>query len=243
MINVNNIKQFVEKLCGNLYPGCYSDIVYDTSKIKNDLEKMFEKLDIPLCEVEKYIEKLPNIKEKLNMDVEAFYNSDPAAKSKDEIIMTYPGFYAIMIYRLAHELQNEKIPLIPRLMSEIAHSKTGIDIHPGAVIGDYFFIDHGTGIVIGETAIIGNNVRMYQGVTIGALSLENARKLVNIKRHPTICDNVVIYAGASILGGQTIIGNNVIIGSNVFITKSVKDNVLVKLDNKNYKIIEITKKT
>ena len=169
-------------------------------------------------------------------DVEATFNGDPASKSYEEIIMSYPGLYAIMVYRLAHELYINEIPMLPRLMSEISHSKTGIDIHPGATIGEYFFIDHGTGIVIGETTIIGSNVRIYQGVTLGALSLQNANEIRNKKRHPTIKNNVIIYANASILGGETVIGNNVVIGGNVFILSSIEDNKIVVLENKNYLI-------
>lgn len=181
---------------------------------------------------------LPGIKEALDEDLDAAYNGDPAAKSKDEIIEAYPGFYAITVHRVAHELYLHHVAILPRVMSELAHSSTGIDIHPGATIGRRFFIDHGTGIVIGETAIIGNNVRLYQGVTLGAKSLEHADQLRNVKRHPTVKDNVIIYSGASILGGDTVIGNNVTIGSNVFITFSVDDNKIVRFESKNYSILD-----
>jgi serine O-acetyltransferase len=167
--------------------------------------------------------------------VEAAFNGDPATKYKEEIIMSYPGLYAITVNRLAHELFLLKVPLIPRIMTEHAHSITGIDIHPGATIGRYFFIDHGTGIVVGETAIIGDNVKIYQGVTIGALSTRDVVKLRNVKRHPTIMDNVTIYAGASILGGDTIIGKNSVIGGNVFITSSVPDDTRVNIKNPELK--------
>ncbi|MPM90276.1 Serine acetyltransferase [bioreactor metagenome] len=155
------------------------------------------------------------------------FESDPACESKKEIILTYPGFYAIFVHRIAHELYKLGVPLVPRIMAEIAHSKTGIDIHPGATIGEYFFIDHGTGIVIGETAVVGHHVKIYQGVTLGAISLSAGRKMRGEKRHPTIGDYVTIYSGASILGGDTIIGNNVTIGSSVFLTRSVEPNMRV----------------
>ncbi len=166
-----------------------------------------------------FFEQLPSIYQKLTQDVQAMYEGDPAAKSTSEVIRTYPGFYAIAAYRLAHLLLKLGVKIIPRIITEHAHSKTGIDIHPGAKIGDYFCIDHGTGIVIGETTVIGNHVKVYQGVTLGALSVnkEDAKK----KRHPTIEDNVVIYAGATILGGNTTIGRDSIIGGNVWITRSL----------------------
>jgi serine O-acetyltransferase len=153
--------------------------------------------------------------------VQAAYDGDPAAYNKDEIIYSYPGLYAILVNRLAHELFLLGVPLIPRVMTEHAHSKTGIDIHPGATIGKYFFIDHGTGIVIGETTEIGDNVKIYQGVTLGALSTRGGQSLRNKKRHPTIEDNVTIYSNASVLGGDTVIGHDSIIGGSTFITESV----------------------
>jgi serine O-acetyltransferase len=149
----------------------------------------------------------------------------------EEIILAYPGLMATTVYRIAHELYKLDIPVLPRLMTEYAHSETGIDIHPGATIGKYFFIDHGTGIVIGETAVIGENVKIYQGVTIGALSTKGGQKLSGKKRHPTICDNVTIYAGASILGGDTVIGKNSVIGGNTFITRSVGPDTRVSMKN------------
>ncbi len=166
--------------------------------------------------------ELPSIREALLLDIEAVYMGDPAAKSTAEVIRTYPGFYAIAAHRIAHFLESLNIKLIPRIISEHAHRQTGIDIHPGAKIGTYFCIDHGTGIVIGETTVIGSRVKVYQGVTLGGLSVkkEDAR----VKRHPTIEDNVVIYAGVTILGGETVIGKNSIIGGNVWLTKSVPAN-------------------
>ncbi len=168
-----------------------------------------------------FLEEIPTVREYLATDLEAFYEGDPAAYSKEEIVFAYPGFKAITIYRLAHILYKLGIPILPRIMSEYAHGETGIDIHPGATIGKYFFIDHGTGIVVGETSIIGEHVKIYQGVTVGALSTRGGQDLKNKKRHPTILDNVTIYSGASILGGDTIIGEGSVIGGNTFITESV----------------------
>lgn len=174
---------------------------------------------------ENYLEQLPDVLEKLNMDAEAIANCDPASLSIEEVYMAYPGFYAIAIYRLAHELYEKGFPLVPRLMTEYAHRQTGVDINPGAKIGDSFFIDHATGVVIGETAVIKNNVKLYQGVTLGALYV--AKNLQKTKRHPTIEDNVTIYANATILGGSTVIGENSIIGGNAWVTSSVPANSTV----------------
>jgi serine O-acetyltransferase len=178
-----------------------------------------------------FLSKLPLVREYLAADVSAAFDGDPAATSPGEIISSYPGIYAIMVYRLAHVLHGLEVPLIPRIMTEHAHSVTGIDIHPGASIGHHFFIDHGTGIVIGETTSIGNFVKIYQGVTLGALSTRGGQALRNVKRHPTIEDHVTIYSGASILGGATVIGEGVVIGSNAFITKSVPEKTKVSIKN------------
>lgn len=169
-----------------------------------------------------FLARIPRIRALVNTDMQASFEGDPAAFNKAEIVLCYPGLLASTINRLAHELFLLGVPLIPRMMTEYAHSKTGIDIHPGATIGEYFFMDHGTGIVVGETSIIGKHVKVYQGVTIGALSTRGGQRLKGAKRHPTIEDNVTIYAGASILGGDTTIGEGSVIGSNVFITSSVK---------------------
>lgn len=174
-----------------------------------------------------FFEKLPEVQERLLKDVQAGFDGDPAAKSKEEIISSYPGVFAIYVYRLAHILYVENVPHIPRIMTEYAHGKTGIDINPGAVIGDYFFIDHGTGVVIGETTEIGRNVKLYQGVTLGALPTRQGQQLANVKRHPTIHDNVTIYSNSSVLGGETVIGENTIIGGNTFITESIPANTKV----------------
>ena len=177
------------------------------------------------------LETIPEIREKLAMDVQAAYDGDPAASSLDEVIFSYPGVFAVTIYRIAHELDQLRIPIIPRMMSEYVHRETGIDIHPGAEIGDSFFIDHGTGVVIGETTEIGNNVKIYQGVTLGALSFKGgAGDMRHRKRHPTVGDNVVIYAGATILGGKTVIGHDSVIGGNVWIIDSLPPRTKVMIE-------------
>lgn len=229
---VNNVKLYVESkialikeiLSRQIFLSCDN---YHEETLVNEI-------------IDKFINTLPLIKQNVDLDVNSILLSDPAAECLDEVILSYPGVYAITTYRIAHELYKLKVPKLPRIMSEYAHSKTGIDIHPGAEIGKSFFIDHGTGIVIGETTTIGNNVKIYQGVTLGALSLKDGYKMKGIKRHPTICDNVTIYAGASILGGETVINENVTIGGNVFITKSIDANKTVIL--KNQEIIEKSNK-
>ena len=163
--------------------------------------------------------ELPGVYEDLLDEADAYLKHDPAAGSVEEVILCYPGFFAILVYRVAHLIYNQKIPVLPRIMTEYAHSNTGIDIHPGAIIGRNFFIDHGTGVVIGETTLIGDNVKIYQGVTLGALHVE--KELANKKRHPTIEDNVIIYAGSTILGGETVVGHDTVIGGNVWLTSSV----------------------
>lgn len=211
------------------------NIEYDLKYIK---EIMFTKKDFYLDDIfikyGIYESEAKNIKNKLVLDCIAIQKMDPAVINKKQIINDYTSFFAIFVYRIAHVLTLHKKDILARKMSEYAHSVTGIDIHPKAIIGKSFAIDHGCGVVIGETCKIGNNVRIYQGVTLGAKSLSKSNVIKNKKRHPTIKNNVIIYAGAYILGGNTIIGNNVIIGSNVFITNSIKDNVIVSLSNKNY---------
>ena len=178
-----------------------------------------------------FFAEIPRIREYIESDLQAAFDGDPAASSKEEIILAYPGLMASSINRIAHKLYLLGVPVLPRIMTEYAHSETGIDIHPGATIGKYFFIDHGTGVVIGETAVIGENVKIYQGVTIGALSTREGQKLSGIKRHPTIEDHVTIYAGASILGGETVIGKNAVIGGNAFITSSIPADTRVSIKN------------
>ncbi|MGI9547123.1 MAG: serine O-acetyltransferase EpsC, partial [Flavobacteriaceae bacterium] len=210
------------------------DIETPVGENLDTLEIQFDELiDLACWDVEKpcskiwknYIGKLPGILEKLNLDAEAISNCDPASLSIEEVYMAYPGFYAIAIYRLAHEMYNKGFPMVPRLMTEYAHRQTGVDINPGAQIGDSFFIDHATGVVIGETAVIRNNVKIYQGVTLGALYV--TKNLQKKKRHPTIEDNVTIYANATILGGNTVIGENSVIGGNAWLTSSVPANSTV----------------
>lgn len=178
-----------------------------------------------------FFRQIPKIRGLLQTDLQAAYDGDPAATGYDEIILSYPGLFAITVYRLAHELYTLDVPMIPRMMTEHAHSITGIDIHPGATIGAYFFIDHGTGIVIGETTVIGEGVKVYQGVTLGGLSTRGGQSLRGKKRHPTIEDNVTIYANASILGGETVIGQGSVIGSNAFITHSIAPCTTVTIKN------------
>ena len=178
-----------------------------------------------------FFEEIPHVRDLVQTDVQAAYDGDPAATSKEEVIFCYPGLFAITVYRLAHVLYDLGVPMIPRIMAEYAHSITGIDIHPGAAIGDHFFIDHGTGVVIGETTVIGSHVKIYQGVTLGGLTTRGGQSLRGKKRHPTIEDNVTIYAGASVLGGETVIGSDCVIGSNAFITKSIPPCTTVSMKN------------
>jgi serine O-acetyltransferase len=208
------------------------------------LVQEFEQLKTELCEImdatkacvecdnEKlataFFDQLPELYRVLNTDIQAIFTGDPAARSEFEVIRTYPGFFAISFYRMAHLLHKYDVPLLPRILTEYAHSKTGIDIHPAAEIDEYFYIDHGTGTVIGETTQIGKHVKLYQGITLGALSV--AKSMAYIKRHPTVEDNVVIYSGATILGGETVIGHDSVIGGNVWLTKSVAPNSTVYHD-------------
>lgn len=178
-----------------------------------------------------FFERIPQVREMVQTDLQATYEGDPAATGMAEIIFSYPGLFAITVYRLAHVLYELQVPMVPRVMTEYAHSITGIDIHPGATIGRNFFIDHGTGIVVGETTVIGENVKIYQGVTLGALSTRGGQDLRGKRRHPTIEDNVTIYAGASVLGGDTVIGHDSVIGSNAFITKSIAPCTTVTIKN------------
>ncbi len=191
--------------------------------------------DQAYCIAKNFLFRIPKIREYVQTDVEATFMGDPAAYNKDEIILSYPGLLATAINRLAHELFLLDVPLIPRMMTEYAHSTTGIDIHPAATIGKYFFIDHGTGIVVGSTTNIGDHVKVYQGVTLGALSTSGGQSLHGVKRHPTIEDNVTIYSGASILGGETVIGEGAVIGSNAFLTRSVPAWTRVTIKNQELK--------
>ena len=227
------LKKKAEEFTDTLFYTLF-DIDTPVEENLSELENQFDTLvDLACWDVNKsckkiwdtYIEKLPGILRRLNLDAAATVNCDPASLSIEEVYMAYPGFYAIAIYRLAHELYQEGFPLVPRLMTEYAHRQTGVDINPGARIGESFHIDHGTGVVIGETAIIKDHVKIYQGVTLGGLYV--AKHLQRTKRHPTIEDNVTIYANATILGGDTVIGENSVIGGNAWLTASVPKNSTV----------------
>lgn len=246
--NKDIIIDITKKLQRIVFPGYYRDHVYKVYNIETNLNTLMEDViynlnkqialvlrynkdfsdsseDAVTAEAEKlsleFLKRIPHVRALLDTDLQAAYDGDPAATSIDEIIFAYPGILAITIFRLAHELYLLNVPILPRIMTEYAHSNTGIDIHPGATIGKYFFIDHGTGIVVGETTLIGDNVKIYQGVTLGALSTRGGQSLRGVRRHPTIEDNVTIYSNASILGGDTVIGHDSIIGGNTFITESV----------------------
>ncbi|MFC1829559.1 serine O-acetyltransferase EpsC [Thermodesulfobacteriota bacterium] len=224
------------------YIGQSVSILFDmlSEQIAHSIRHECFRYDLPCTECEEQgqkvalelLESIPSIRRVLATDVRAVFEGDPAAKSHDEIIFSYPGIFAVMVYRVAHKLFKLKVPLLPRIMSEHAHSLTGIDIHPGAEIGESFVIDHGTGVVIGETTKIGENVRIYQGVTLGALSLpkDAGERLRGKKRHPTIEDDVIIYSGATILGGDTIIGARSVIGGNVWLTESVPPETKVLIE-------------
>ena len=216
--------EFAEELLNSIYFRLKKQVALALSfKCKEDVSEKAEKI------TEDFISALPEIHRVLLTDVNATFEGDPAASSKEEIIFSYPGFYTIFVYRVAHLLYQSGVPFVPRMMTEYAHDKTGIDINPGATIGEYFFIDHGTGIVIGETTVIGKHVKLYQGVTLGALSPRKGQSLAGVKRHPTVKDNVTIYSGASILGGDTVIGEGAVIGGNSFITESVGENSRVSV--------------
>lgn len=222
------VSTLTEDVMYNLKKQIAITLRYDSAFTNAEYETVQEKAEHIAVE---FFKTLPNVRRLIETDVHAGFDGDPAAYNREEIVVTYPGFYAIMVNRIAHELFKLNVPLIPRIMTEHAHSLTGIDIHPGATIGKYFLIDHGTGIVIGETTVIGDNVKIYQGVTLGALSTRGGQQLRSKKRHPTIEDNVTIYSGASILGGETVIGKNVVIGGNAFITKSILEGTKVSIKN------------
>jgi serine O-acetyltransferase len=209
----HNLSMLIEDVMYNLNKQI--TLVLETSMAPDSAEAEAQRISL------EFFSRIPSVRALAQTDLEAAYDGDPAATSHDEIIFCYPGLFAITVYRLAHELYGLNVPMIPRIMTEYAHSLTGIDIHPGASIGDHFFIDHGTGIVIGETTVIGKYVKIYQGVTLGGLSTRGGQSLRGKKRHPTIEDNVTIYAGASILGGDTVVGRNSVVGANAFITASI----------------------
>ncbi|WP_299524777.1 serine O-acetyltransferase [uncultured Lutibacter sp.] len=228
-----SLKHKTENFTNNLFHTLFDSeacVARNIKQLEEDFKEIYKLaclINDGSCETiwNSFLYKLPTILENLNLDAQELVNNDPASNTIEEVYLAYPGFYAIAIYRFSHELLLLNTPLIPRLMSEYAHSKTGTDIHPGATIGKSFFIDHATGTVIGETCVIKDFVKIYQGVTLGALQV--SKELRNIKRHPTVENNVTIYANATILGGETIIGENCTIGGNVWITKSVPKNSLV----------------
>lgn len=242
-LNKELILDILELLQQLIYPGYFEIRNLKHASIEYHVGEIMENVHYHLAKqvsrvmddgdgvTERFLEDLPAIRAMLATDVQAAYDGDPAAFNTDEVILSYPGIYAITVNRIAHGLHMLGVPLIPRMMTEHAHSVTGIDIHPGATIGERFFIDHGTGVVIGETTILGNDVKIYQGVTLGALSTRGGQCLRDVKRHPTIEDNVTVYSGASILGGQTIVGRGAVIGSNAFVTSSVPANTRVSIKN------------
>lgn len=254
----DKVIEIVNKLLRIFFPGFYRDEVYKIFNMRHTLSALVEdvmynmqkQVNIALRNDEKYSQapeaevrkrskeitisffnQIPRMREYIDTDLDATFDGDPAACGKDEIVLCYPGLLASTIHRIAHVLYELEVPLIPRMMSEYAHSKTGIDIHPGATIGKYFFIDHGTGIVVGSTTNIGHHVKIYQGVTLGALSTSDGQRLHGVKRHPTVEDYVTIYSGASVLGGNTVIGSHSIIGSNAFVTSSIKPESRVTIQN------------
>lgn len=241
-------RQFIDNLIHALFPlrkNCAVEegeiaIELDRSavKLRELLYSIRRSLDRSPQEVaDQFFERVPEAFEMLAVDAEAVTKYDPASSCVEEIILCYPGFYAVTVYRLAHILYQLKVPILPRILAEYAHEKTGIDIHPGAQIGSPFFIDHGTGVVIGETAVIGREVRIFQGVTLGALTVE--RSMANTKRHPTIEDHVVIYAGSTILGGETVIGHHTVVGGNTWITESILPHSVVY---RNHRVLVKDKK-
>ncbi len=248
------IIDIIEKLRRIVFPGYFKDKNYRMYNAKHNLSMLIEDVMCHLTDqlslvyqsigeeesaaqkhaqdtALEFFRQIPEVRAMVQTDLQAAYDGDPAATDMAEIIFAYPGLFAITVYRLAHVLYTLKVPMLPRIMTEHAHSITGIDIHPGATIGKFFFIDHGTGIVVGETTVIGDNVKLYQGVTLGALSTRGGQSLRGKRRHPTIENNVTIYAGASVLGGETVIGRDSIIGSNAFITKSVAPCTTISIKN------------
>ena len=226
------VADLLQTLQSLLFPGYFGEIHSCASResyltmVASDIFCQLEAMAGKDC-AKAFLRGIPAVRSAMEQDLQAFLEGDPAASGPEEILASYPGFYAIWVQRLAHKLYTLEVPLLPRMMTELAHSRTGIDIHPGAILGDAFFIDHGTGVVIGQTTVIGDHVKIYQGVTLGAISTRGGQHLKNKKRHPTIEDAVTIYAGASILGGDTVIGRGAVIGANAFITKSVAPGAVV----------------
>ena len=240
------VVDMIEKLRRIVFPGFSREKNYRIYNARHNLSMLMEdvlfnlsrQIALILGDEEKgkelsirFFNQIPKVRAMVQTDLQAAFDGDPAASGKEEIIFSYPGLFAITVYRMAHELQILGVPMLPRMMTEYAHSVTGIDIHPGAAIGEYFFIDHGTGIVIGETTVIGKNVKIYQGVTLGGLSTKGGQSLRGSRRHPTIGDNVTIYANATILGGETVIGSGSVIGASAFLTDSVAPDTRVSIES------------
>ena len=240
------VVDMIEKLRRIVFPGFSREKNYKIYNARHNLSMLMEDVMFNLSrqiakilgDEEKgkelsltFFHQIPKVRAMVQTDLQAAFDGDPAASGKEEIIFSYPGLFAITVYRLAHELHILGVPMLPRMMTEYAHSVTGIDIHPGAAIGEYFFIDHGTGIVIGETTVIGKNVKIYQGVTLGGLSTKGGQSLRGSRRHPTIGDNVTIYANATILGGDTVIGSGSVIGASAFLTDSVAPDTRVSIES------------
>ena len=234
MPNRNAVIEIIRDLL-KLPPEQYSALLMEhiheklTRQITLTMPECDENCEVAYAISTAFIERIPAIQELLLKDLSANFEGDPAAYSKEEVLLSYPGMFAIFIYRIAHELYENKVAMIPRMMSEYAHSQTGIDINPGAKIGEYFFIDHATGVVIGETTVIGEHVKLYQGATLGALSPAGMATNPNVRRHPKVGNNVVIYANSTLLGGATEIGDNVIVGGNAFLTSSVEPDTIVSV--------------
>ena len=240
------VVDMIEKLRRIVFPGFSREKNYRIYNARHNLSMLMEdvmfnlsrQIALILGDEEKgkqlclsFFGEIPKVRAMVQTDLQAAFDGDPAASGKEEIIFSYPGLFAITVFRLAHELHILGVPMIPRMMTEYAHSVTGIDIHPGATIGEHFFIDHGTGIVIGETTVIGKNVKIYQGVTLGGLSTKGGQSLRGSRRHPTIGDNVTIYANATILGGETVIGSGSVIGGSAFLTSSVAPDTRVSIES------------
>jgi serine O-acetyltransferase len=218
IINKEEIYEFITNLKRIMFPNIYKPKIY-IERLYIELNEIFDSIGITDNTIDEFFNELVNLKKLLLSDIDAFFDNDPACTCKEEVILSYNSFDAIFIYRISNLLYILNVPYIPRILTEYAHSKTGIDIHPGCTIGSSFFIDHGTGIIIGETTKIGNNVSIYQGVTLGAKNLSDAKSLRGVKRHPTIEDNVIIYANAVILGGDTVIKSGTVVNCNAFIVK------------------------
>ncbi|MBR1865012.1 MAG: serine acetyltransferase [Lachnospiraceae bacterium] len=231
LVDTDNATYYTGQLLSNLYRRLSTQVAlalaYDREAASSSYDPELQQEADDICCA--FFQSIPELQRMLLLDVQAAYDGDPAAQSREQVIFSYPGFYAVFVYRIAHALYTRQVPFIPRIMTEHAHNKTGIDINAGATIGQYFFMDHGTGIVIGETTVIGDYVKLYQGVTLGALSTRGGQHLAGVKRHPTIEDRVTIYSNATVLGGETVIGRDSVIGGGAFITSSIPEQTRVSV--------------